>query len=347
MARHLYGLELRDPAAPLAKIFVPDAEVRFSHNRVLLRALDGDALDGLQRSLDAVLRADKGRRTEHSPGKLDLPEIAAHDADAYQEAVAAALGEIRNHDYRKVILSRKVPISQSIDMARSFVAGRQANTPARSYMLCLDGFRAAGFSPETVVEVDETGEVRTTPLAGTRSTGTDVMEELALREELLSDSKEIAEHAISVYVSFDELTMVCDPASVVVRNFMIAARRGTVQHLASCVRGTLLASCSPWDALAALFPAVTASGVPKRKSIEAIGRFESQSRGLYSGCVMVADESGRFDAALVLRSFFQQGDQTWLQAGAGIMNMSTPERELEETREKLTSVSNYLVPADR
>ena len=94
-----------------------------------------------------------------------------------------------------------------------------------------------------------------------------------------------------------------------------------------------------------MFPAVTASGVPKREAVDAIGRFESQSRGLYSGCVMIADDSGRLDAALVLRSYFQQGDQAWLQAGAGIMNMSTPERELEETCEKLSSVSNHLVRA--
>ena len=347
LARHLYGLDPWDPRAPLARMFVPEAEVRFSDDGLLLRALDGDALGRLRRScLDSVLPAVKGRRGGHPPGKLDLPEVAAHDADIYSEAVAAAIGEIRRHDYRKVILSRRVPISRSIDMARSFVAGRYANTPARSYMLCLDGLQAAGFSPETVVEVSEAGEVRTTPLAGTRSTGTDVMEELALREELVSDSKEIAEHAMSVYVAFDELTMVCDPTSITVTNFMVVSRRGTVQHLASSVRGTLLANCSPWDAFLALFPAVTASGVPKRESVEAIGRFEGRSRGLYSGCVLIAEESRRLDAALVLRTFFQQGGQTWLQAGAGIMNLSTPERELEETREKLTSVSSHLVPTD-
>ena len=346
LARHLYGLELRDPAAPLARMFVPEAEARFSDSSVLLRALDGDALDRLRRCLDSALSSKNGSRSAHAPSKLHLPEIAAHDAGPYRHAVAAALAEIRSHQYRKVILSRRVPISRPIDMAQSFVAGRRANTPARSFMLCLDGLRAAGFSPETVVEVDEAGKVRTTPLAGTRSTGADVMEELALREELVSDSKEIAEHAISVYVAFDELTMVCHPTSVVVPNFMIVSRRGTVQHLASSVRGALLTNCSAWDAFSALFPAVTASGVPKREAVDAIGRFERQSRGLYSGCVMIADESGRLDAALVLRSFFQQDGRTWLQAGAGIMNMSTPERELEETQEKLTSVSNHLVPTD-
>ena len=140
--------------------------------------------------------------------------------------------------------------------------------------------------------------------------------------------------------------MVCEPATVSVVKFMVVSRRGAVQHLASRLKGKLLGHCNSWHAFNTLFPAVTASGVPKRESIRSIGSFESGPRGLYSGCVMTCDESGKFDAALVLRSFFQQGDQTWLQAGAGIMNMSTPEQELEETREKLHSFSDQLVPAD-
>ena len=87
----------------------------------------------------------------------------------------------------------------------------------------------------------------------------------------------------------------------------------------------------------ALFPAVTASGVPKRESVDAIGRFESGPRGLYAGCVMICDDTGMLDAAMVLRSFYQRAGRTRLQAGAGIMNMSRPERGLEETREKLSS----------
>ena len=123
---------------------------------------------------------------------------------------------------------------------------------------------------------------------------------------------------------------------------MLVSRRGAVQHLASRLKGRLLKSCNPWHAFNALFPAVTASGVPKRESVDAIGRFESGPRGLYAGCVMICDDTGMLDAALVLRSFYQRGERTWLQAGAGIMNMSRPERE-EETREKLSSFVRYLI----
>ena len=342
LSRLLYGLPVQG-SPPLVTLFVPIEEFRIGQRSIRIRALDPGRLTALQALAERAAGDDEA---SVSPAPLVLGEkIARHDADAYQEAVGAALKEILAHQYRKVILSRKIPLSQSLDMVASFVAGRRANTPARSYLLRLDGLEAAGFSPETVAEVSEAGEVFTTPLAGTRSTGDELEEELDLREELLSDSKEIAEHAISVYVGFDELTMACDPTTVSVVNFMLVARRGAVQHLASRLKGQLLKHCTAWHAFSALFPAVTASGVPKRESVDAIGRLESGPRGLYAGCVMICDHTGALDAALVLRSFYQRAGQAWLQAGAGIMNMSRPERELEETREKLSSFAGYLVPA--
>ncbi len=342
LARLNYGLPVSN-GTPLLTLFVPREEIRIDKASIRIRAFETDRLTALGALVEQAVREDDDFE---APSALDLEdEIATHDAEPYKRAVAGALEEIHAQQYRKVILSRQIPLPLTLDMAASYVAGRRANTPARSYLLRLDGLEAAGFSPETVIEVNAEREVFTTPLAGTRSTGKDIMEELQLRGELLSDSKEIAEHAISVYVGFDELTMTCDPASVAVVNFMLVSRRGAVQHLASRVKGKLLDSCNPWYAFNALFPAVTASGVPKRESIDAIGRLESNPRGLYSGCAMIYDHTGVLDAALVLRSFYQRDGVTWLQAGAGIMNMSTPERELEETREKLSSFARHLVAA--
>ncbi len=342
LARLNYDLPVSS-GTPLLTLFIPKEEVRIDEATIRIRAFDSDRLAALGALVEQAVRDDDDFE---APIALDLEnEIATHDAETYKQAVAEALQEIHAQQYRKVIVSRQIPLPHALDMAASYVAGRRANTPARSYLLCLDGLEAAGFSPETVIEVNGEREVFTTPLAGTRSTGENLMEELRLRGELLSDSKEIAEHAISVYIGFDELTMCCDPASVAVVNFMLVSRRGAVQHLASRLKGKLLDSCNPWYAFNALFPAVTASGVPKRESIEAIGRLEPGPRGLYAGCAMVYDHDGVLDAALVLRSFYQRDGATWLQAGAGIMNMSTPERELEETREKLSSFARHLVAA--
>ena len=133
------------------------------------------------------------------------------------------------------------------------------------------------------------------------------------------------------------------PETVVVNDYMSVLERGTVQHIGSRLRGTLKDNCNSWHAFNELFPAVTASGIPKKESIEAIGRLEKDPRNLYSGSILIYEENGTLDAALVLRTLFQTENETWLRAGAGVVEMSKPERELEETCEKLRSISKQLI----
>lgn len=148
---------------------------------------------------------------------------------------------------------------------------------------------------------------------------------------------------MSVKLSLEEMLSVAEPGSASVSDFMQISRRGSVQHLASRVRGKLATSSTAWDAFAAFFPAVTASGIPKRPALDAIQRHEPCSRGAYSGSVIMLNSDGELDAALVLRSLYQLPEGFAIQAGAGIIDQSQPERELEETIEKLQSVSRYLV----
>lgn len=114
---------------------------------------------------------------------------------------------------------------------------------------------------------------------------------------------------------------------------MTVSERGSVQHLASRVKGQLATDKSAWDAFRVLFPSITASGIPKREAIAAIARFEKQPRKLYSGSVFITDRNGFFDAALVLRAGYKTGSVSRLQAGAGIISLSNPQREWEETCE--------------
>lgn len=116
-----------------------------------------------------------------------------------------------------------------------------------------------------------------------------------------------------------------------------------MQHLGSRLRGKLKQEFNSWHALCKLFPAVTASGIPKKEAIDAIGRIEKDSRELYSGSVLISDKDGYLDAALVLRSIFQDENNTWIRVGAGIVEMSNPEREFMETQEKVRSVASSLV----
>lgn len=345
LTRRIHGLPLAHETEPLLRLVIPEAELRIRQGQCLLRSLDEAALPALSQRL-AALDANRAGNASFTASRLDIPEVENADAEGYGCRVAAAVQEIRQRRYQKVILSRKVPVDAELDMAASYLAGRRANTPARSFILGHGEFEAAGYSPETVVEVSADGWVNTQPLAGTRALGCDPEEEAALRAELLSDAKEIAEHAVSVKLAHEELEGICTPDSIHVSEFMSVCRRGSVQHLGSRVKGKLTEGKNAWDAFEALFPAVTASGIPKREAIEAIGRHEPGRRGLYSGCVLIADSDGALDAALVLRAFYRRGGQAWLQAGAGLVALSTPEREFRETCEKLQSVSLHLVPAE-
>ncbi|GLZ42192.1 salicylate synthase [Actinokineospora sp. NBRC 105648] len=337
LAHLLHGAAEAAGDGPLLHLVVPSAEVRFQGGRAELLGPDEGELDRLERALGAPAEAWGAPRVGF--------DLADGDDPHYREVVAAAVAEIRADQLQKVILSRVVPVPVPVDLVATYVVGRRGNTPARSFLLDLGGLRAAGFSPETVVEVAADGTVSTQPLAGTRKLVGDAAGDLAGRVELLGDPKEVYEHAISVRLAQDELRALCRPGSVGVQEFMTVKERGSVQHLASRVGGELADGNGPWQAFAALFPAITASGIPKPEGLELISRHE-QPRGLYSGAVLAVDADGGLDAALVLRTVFTQDGRTWLRAGAGIVGLSTPDRELEETREKLRSISRFLVPAN-
>ena len=181
------------------------------------------------------------------------------------------------------------------------------------------------------------------PLAGTRAFGRGTADDRAARDDLESNSKEIVEHAISVRSSLKEIAEVAQPGTATVTDFMTIRERGSVQHLGSTVGARLDPSMDRMDALEALFPAVTASGIPKAEGVDAILRHDELPRGLYSGAVAMFAADGSLDAALALRAVYEADGHTWLRAGAGIIAESTPDREFEETCEKLGTLAPYLV----
>jgi salicylate synthase len=329
-----------DDGANLLHLVVPSSEVRAADGTVLVRSVD-------QEQLDRLVRLIGNRDDGAAPDSPEPIRLVLEDTGNYRAAVAAVLAELQaDTPLQKVILSRRVPIPVPVDLTASYVAGRRSNTPARSFLLNLGGIRATGFSPETVVEVAGGRRVVSHPLAGTRARTGSAADDARLRADLLSDPKEIHEHAISVKLALEDLATVCDETNVT--EYLTVQERGTVQHLASTVTGRLRDGQSSWQAFAALFPAVTATGIPKTAAYPLIRDLEGRPRGLYAGAVITFDSVvGDLDAALVLRTVFEQEGSCWLQAGAGIVQQSRPEREHEETCEKLSSIAKYLVPAVR
>jgi salicylate synthetase len=330
-----FGLAQRLPAGtPLARVFSAQTQVVVADGEVRVSG-DGDAVSvTLNRLLQSGIPA---------AGATRAVDVSVDGSD-YPARVAAAVAEIVAGDYQKVILSRRFEVPFAVDFPATYRVGRANNTPVRSFVLRLGGIRALGFSPELVAAVRADGTVITEPLAGTRAFGRGADHDRAAREDLESNSKEIVEHAISVRSSQEEIAEVAKPGTTVVSDFMTVRERGSVQHLGSTVSGELSDQMDRMHALEALFPAVTASGIPKAESVDAIMRLDESPRGLYSGAVVMFSADGGMDAALTLRSAYEADGQTWLRAGAGIIAESTPDREFEETCEKLTTLAPYLVP---
>jgi salicylate synthase len=322
-------------AQRLLHLVIPRTEVRLANGVARVRCTNREALDA---ALHAVATA-----VAPAVGSMRPVNVRQTGARDYQEAVAKAIGEIHERRLQKVILSRVLPVGGGVDLVGTYMVGRRGNTPARSFLLRLGSLEAAGFSPEIVVSVDPDGRVVSQPLAGTRALTAEPDENRRLRHELLTDPKEVFEHAISVRIALDELGAVCRDGSLSVEEFMAIRERGSVQHLASRVSGRLAEGTGPWDAFGAVFPAVTASGVPKEAAYTSIRSHEQQARGLYSGAVLTVGQDGAMDAALVLRAVYREQGTAWLQAGAGIVGQSRPAREFEETCEKLDSVARFLV----
>jgi salicylate synthetase len=329
-----YGLQQRlSPRTPLARLFWPRTRIVVTTEAIQL-------FNAETSHRDAVL----GFLGDGVPRVREAREVAVTaDPSGYRDRVAKAVCEIADGSYHKVILSRCVEVPFAVDFPSTYRLGRRHNTPVRSFLLRLGGIRAVGYSPELVAAVSHDGEVVTEPLAGTRALGRGSARDRQARDELESNSKEIVEHAISVRSSLQEITEVAVPGTSVVTDFMTVRERGSVQHLGSTISARLDPSRDRMDALEALFPAVTASGIPKAAGVEAILRLDEGPRGLYSGAVVMISAGGGLDAALTLRAAYECDGKTWLRAGAGIIEESDPEREFEETCEKLSTLAPYLI----
>ena len=250
---------------------LPELDIELTPGRARVRAARPEQVTHVQNALVAPASI------------ISTTAIPLTDPDprAYHRAGSTTVTDILAGRLEKAVLSRSVPLpgAPALDLVATYLAGRRANTPARSFLLDLAGWRAVGFSPETVLEVDSEGMVQTQPLAGTRALGPDDAENRRLRQELLRDPKEVHEHATSVRLAVDEMAQVCRPGSVTVTEFMRVHDRGSVQHLASRVTGQLGDHQSAWSALASLFPAITATGAPKAAALEAISNWEEGPGG--------------------------------------------------------------------
>jgi anthranilate synthase component 1 len=206
-------------------------------------------------------------------------------------------------------------------------------------------FNVIGSSPETLIKV-QGRHAMTFPIAGSRPRGKTPEEDAALEQELLADQKERSEHVMLVDLSRNDLSKVCVPDTVEVVTLMEIKRFSHIMHIASTVTGEIAEGMSTFDVFESAFPAGTLTGAPKPRAVEIIDDLEPADRGIYGGTVGYFDFSGNMDMAIAIRTAYLSDHQASVQAGAGIVLDSVPEKEWQESRNKgAASVESIRIAA--
>ncbi len=262
------------------------------------------------------------------PGRSDISQ------ESYESMVAEAKERILEGEIFQVVLSRKKEFKVAGDPLCMYSVLRSLNPSPYQFYLDYGPVQLLGSSPEMLVRLEDS-RLTTRPLAGTRPRSTDVEEDEKLKVDMLLDEKERAEHLMLVDLHRNDMGRVSKFGSVKVTELMDVEKFSHVQHIVSNIESTIRPDCDGFDALRSCFPAGTVTGAPKIRAMEIISELERSPRGPYGGAVGYFDFTGNMDFAITIRSIVVSGSRATIQAGAGIVADSRPEKEFMETEHKL------------
>jgi len=259
----------------------------------------------------------------------------------FENMVRRAKKYIVDGDCIQTVISRKWNIKIKNEPFSIYRALRMINPSPYMYYLKFGDLHIIGSSPEILVK--KTGDKAVLrPIAGTRPRGKDPREDKALCDELLGDEKERAEHTMLVDLARNDLGHVSKFGSVSVKELMVIEKFSHVIHLTSEVEGTLAGSEDSFSLFKSSFPAGTVSGAPKVRAMQIIGELESEARGPYAGAIGYFSFNGDMDFAITIRTVIVSGKNAQIQAGAGIVYDSVPEKEYFETENKAKALMKAI-----
>lgn len=320
------------------------------HNVRIPKGASGEVLDVLYRDGCAVLerladRVSKPATASSAEGPFHLGDIQSHTPKSdFLEMVRKGREHIIAGDICQVVLSQRFSAETNLPSLEIYQALKEGNPSPYLFFLDLPELQLIGSSPEVLVRVE--GErIVTRPLAGTRRRGVSDAEDRVLAEELLADEKERAEHLMLVDLSRNDLGRVCKTGTVTVTELMGLEHYSQVMHIVSQVEGDRRDELSALDVLESAFPAGTVSGAPKIRAMEIIEELEHEPRGPYAGSVGYVGFDGDLDTCITIRTLVREGNTVSVQAGAGIVYDSVPEKEYEETCSKASALFRALETA--
>ncbi len=381
-ARYCDTIKFRDRPDPLglpeASFLFGHVFVVFDHYTDLLYLIGLNYAEhriDLERALletEETIRDFNFNYLQEPSGKFSMKvEEDPFDRKRFIQGVGTLRKEIIAGNLLQAVLSRRITLTTTMPAFEAYRNLRRVNPSPYQFYLHFGDYELFGASPEMHVKVKD-GKAVIHPIAGTRRRGKTEKEDRALEAELREDPKEKAEHLMLVDLARNDLGRICEPGSVRVTTFMNVERYSHVMHLVSEVEGVIQkgnaggskadgAGSSPAmagsisaagsshpeaahvaDVIRATFPAGTVSGAPKIRAVETLDRIEPVPRSFYAGLVGYFEAGGGFDSCITIRSALKRGNRIVLQAGAGVVYDSTPEREYEETQEKLGALEAAL-----
>jgi len=330
MVRYFEGIkepETVDSALPDLYFVLPRHLVCVDHLNSRTLLISHGRMSELKSALSS---ARKSSPSEVSVGEAK-PTTSRED---FESMVSQAKEHISAGDIFQVVLSRRTDFRVRGDPLEMYRALRRLNPSPYMFYLDFDQHQLLGSSPEMLVRLEGT-RLTTRPLAGTRPRHPDPEEDEKLKMDMLLDEKERAEHLMLVDLHRNDMGRVSKFGSVKVTELMSVEKFSHVQHILSNVESEIRPDKDAFDALQACFPAGTVTGAPKVRAMQIISELERSPRGPYAGTVGYFDFTGSMDFAITIRSITVAGNRASVQAGAGIVHDSVPEREYAETEHKM------------
>jgi len=333
---------------PLMRFLLADTLLAFDHikHKILVVSnafLRGDPrkayhaacrkIDALEKKLKQNLRLEKVEFEIPSQPALKSKIKSNLSKKEYEQMVRKAKEYIRAGDIIQVVLSQRFEEECKADPLKVYRILRIINPSPYMYYLKFGNHQIIGSSPEVMVRLEKNRAILR-PIAGTRPRGKNEEEDAKMAENLLASKKERAEHIMLVDLGRNDLGRVCEYGSVKVTEEMVIERYSHVMHIVSNVAGKLRAGKNAVDLIKSCFPAGTVTGAPKVRAMEIIDELEKIKRGPYAGSVGYFSFSGDLDSAITIRTILIKKRRAYVQAGAGIVVDSVPEKEYQETINK-------------
>jgi len=270
---------------------------------------------------------------------LEGDEQSNMDDQSYMEMISKGKQHCRRGDVFQIVLSRQFSQDYKGDDFNLYRALRSVNPSPYLFYFDYGSYRIMGSSPEAQIEI-KNQKAYIHPIAGTFKRTGDSVKDAQLAQDLLNDEKEQSEHVMLVDLARNDLSR--DAQNIKVETFKEVQYFSHVIHLVSKVSGELPADYNPFQLMGDTFPAGTLSGAPKYRAMELIDKYEPTARGFYGGCIGAMGFNGEVNQAIMIRSFLSKDNTLYYQAGAGVVEKSNEESELNEVSNKLAALRKAM-----